>query len=81
MTFITIAAATALASFSRALQNLSIVGAHYKAAMLIPWLIATSDVLIILAVVDVGWSAIPPMGVGGALGAISAMALYKRFRQ
>ena len=78
---LTIIAATALASFSRALQNLSIVNGQYKAAVVIPFLIATSDVLIILSVVSVGWSAIVPMGIGGAIGAVSAMALHKRFRQ
>ena len=78
---LTIIAATALASFSRALQNLSIIHNNHKAVLIIPFLIATSDVLIILSVVSVGWSAIVPMGIGGAIGAVSAMALHKRFRQ
>jgi hypothetical protein len=78
-TFAIIAAATFLAAFSRALQNLCIVNKHYVSVLFIPFLIAVSDVGIVLGVVASGWAAVPPMGVGGAIGAVTAMALHGRF--
>ena len=74
-----IAGATFLAAFSRALQNQCIIGGHYASAMVIPFLIAASDVGIVLGVVASGWSAVIPMGIGGACGAVSAMLLHRRF--
>lgn len=74
-----ILAATFIAIFGRAIQQLNVVGGHYLAAMLTPYLIAAGDVAVVLMVVDAGWWSIPWAGTGGAIGAVSAMALHRRF--
>ena len=76
--FFLIVLATFFAAFSRALQNQNIVAGNYVPAMVVPFLIAASDVGIIVGVVSTGWSAVVPMGIGGAFGAVSAMVLHRR---
>lgn len=71
-----ILAATAALVFSRALQQLNVTGGHYIAAGLTSYLIAATEVAVILMAVQYGWSAIPWMGTGGAIGVISAMAMH-----
>ena len=74
----TIILATFLVVFGRAIQQLNVVGGHYLPALLTPYLIAVGEVLVILLVVDTGWQAIPRVGTGGALGAVSAMWVHRR---
>jgi hypothetical protein len=71
--------ATFVSVFGRAIQQLNVVGGHYLAAALTPYLIAAGDVAVVLLVVDAGWWSIPWAGTGGALGAVSAMVLHRRF--
>jgi len=77
---VTIIIATFVAVFGRAIQQLNVVGGHYLAAALTPFLIAAGDVSLVLLVVDRGWSSIPFSGLGGAIGAVSAMWLHGRVR-
>ncbi|NCC41659.1 MAG: hypothetical protein EOM21_20035 [Gammaproteobacteria bacterium] len=71
--------ATFVAVFGRAIQQLNVVGGHYLAAALTPYLIAAGDVAVILLAVNLGWPAIPWAGTGGAFGAVLAMVLHRRF--
>jgi len=73
----TVLIATFIAVFARGLQQQNITGGHYIAAALTPYLIAAGDVSVVLLVVDAGWWSIPWSGTGGALGAVSAMALHR----
>lgn len=66
--------------FARAMQQQNVIGGHYLAAMLTPYLIAVGEVLTVLWVVDTGWMAIPLVGTGGALGSVSAMWLHRRIK-
>lgn len=66
--------------FARAMQQQNVIGGHYVAAMLTPYLIAVGEVLTVLWVVDTGWQAIPLVGTGGALGSVSAMWLHRRIK-
>lgn len=66
--------------FARAMQQQNVIGGHYVAAMLTPYLIAVGEVLTVLWVVDTGWMAIPLVGIGGALGSVSAMWLHRRIK-
>lgn len=66
--------------FARAMQQQNVIGGHYLAAMLTPYLIAVGEVLTVLWVVDTGWQAIPLVGTGGALGSVSAMWLHRRIK-
>lgn len=71
--------ATFISVFGRAIQQLNVVGGHFVAAALTPYLIAAGDVAVVLLVVDAGWWSIPWAGTGGALGAVLAMILHRRF--
>jgi len=69
--------ATFIGVFARAIQSQNVIGGHYLAAALTPYLIAAGDVAAVLLVVDAGWWSIPWAGTGGALGAVAAMALHR----
>lgn len=71
--------ATFVGVFGRAIQSQNVIGGHYLAAALTPYLIAAGDVAVILLAVNTGWSAIPWAGTGGACGAVLAMVLHRRF--
>lgn len=76
---ILLTAAVFVTVFGRAIQQLNVVGGHYIAAAITPYLIAIGDVGTVLLTVDGGWSAIPWVGTGGAIGAVSAMWAHKQF--
>jgi hypothetical protein len=65
--------------FLRALQQQNVIGGHYVAAALTPYAIAVAEVASVLWVVSIGWTAIPWVGTGGALGVLSAMYLHRRY--
>ena len=65
--------------FMRAIQQQNVIHGHYIMAAITPYAIAIFEVATVLWVVDTGWSAIPWVGTGGALGVTSAMALHRRY--
>jgi hypothetical protein len=69
---------TAILVFTRAIQQQNVIGGHYVAAALTPYVIATAEVASVLLVVDTGWIAIPWVGTGGAIGVVTAMHLHRR---
>ena len=71
--------ATFIVVFGRAIQSQNVIGGHYIAAAVTPYGIAIGEVLSVLLVVDSGWSAIPYVGTGGALGAVAAMWAHRWF--
>jgi hypothetical protein len=66
--------------FLRALQQQNVIGGHYLAAALTPFAIAAAEVASVLFVVRTGWSAVPVVGLGGALGVCLAMFAYRKKR-
>lgn len=70
--------ATFIVVFGRAIQQMNVIGGHYIPAAITPYFIAVGEVLVILLVVDAGWPAIPLVGTGGALGAVSAMWVHRK---
>lgn len=66
--------------FLRAIQQQNVIGGHYLAAALTPYAIACAEVASVLLVVQTGWSAVPWVGTGGALGVTSAMWVHRRMR-
>ena len=70
--------ATFITVFGRAMQQQNVVGGHYVAAALTPFLIAVGEIGVIVGVVSIGWSAVPAVGAGGALGAVSAMVMHRK---
>ena len=74
----TIVLATFIVVFGRAIQQMNVIGGHYIPAVITPYFIAVGEVLVILLVVDTGWTAIPLVGTGGAVGAVSAMWIHRK---
>jgi hypothetical protein len=74
----TIILVTWLVVFSRAIQQQNVTGGHYLAAAVTPYMIAVGEVLTVLLVVDTGIAAIPYVGTGGAIGAVSAMWVHRK---
>ena len=65
--------------FFRGIQQLNVVHHRYVAAALTPYLIACADVSSVLLVVHKGWSSIPWVGTGGAIGVTAAMYTHRKF--
>ena len=71
---------TALLVFMRAAQGLNVFYGHYILAAITPYFIACGEVAGTLFVVHIGWAAVPWVGTGGAIGAVTAMYSHKRLR-
>ncbi len=65
--------------FMRAIQQQNVIHGRYKLAMATSYLIATTEIAVVLFVVSIGWHALPWMGTGGALGVVSAMYAHRRW--
>lgn len=75
-----ILAATFLLVFLRAIQQQNVIHGHYMLAAITPYAIAVGEVATVLWVVDTGWSAIPWVGTGGALGVTAGMWVHRKWR-
>ena len=75
----TILFATFSLVFLRGLQQQNVIHGNYIAAALTPYLIACAEVASVLLVVKTGWSSIPWVGTGGAIGIVSAMLFHRHF--
>ena len=73
--------ATAALIFLRSIQVQNVMGKHYIAASLTPFAIAAAEVAVMLQVIEHTWSAVPWIGLGGAIGVTSAMALHGRIKE
>jgi hypothetical protein len=73
--------ATFFLVFLRGIQQQNVIHGQYIAAAITPFLIATAEVASVLMVVQTGWTAIPWVGTGGALGVTAAMWTHRKFRR
>lgn len=73
-----LAAATFALVFLRAIQQQNVIHGQYVLAAVTPFAIACAEVATVLWVVDVGWPAVPWVGIGGALGVTAAMFAHRR---
>jgi hypothetical protein len=75
----------ALASFGlvylRAIQQQNVIHGHYWLAAGTSFAIAVAEVAVVLAVIHYTWSAVPWIGLGGALGVTAAMATHRYIRK
>lgn len=67
--------------FLRAIQQQNVIHGQYVLAAVTPYAIAVAEVASVLLVVQTGWSAIPWVGTGGAIGVTTAMLLHRRVFQ
>ena len=72
--------ATYVLVFMRGIQQQNVIHGNYKLAFFTPYLIACGEVASVLFVVQTGWSAIPYVGTGGAIGIVSSMYLHGKWR-
>ena len=73
--------ATAVLVFLRAIQQQNVIHGHYILAAITPFGIAAAEVAMVLWVVASGWSSVPYVGVGGAIGVTAGMYTHRRFRK
>lgn len=71
--------ATLLLVFMRGIQQQNVIHGNYKLAFITPYLIACGEVASVLLVVSTGWSSIPFVGTGGAVGIVLSMFVHKRW--
>lgn len=65
--------------FLRAMQQQHVIHRQYWHAAVTPYALAIAEVATVLLVVDKGWTAIPWVGTGGAIGVTLAMWAHGRF--
>jgi len=70
--------ATMLLVFLRAFQTQNVIHKHYLSAVGTSYLMAIGEVTLVLMVVEIGWTAIPWIGTGGALGVTLSMYVHSR---
>ncbi len=75
---LTLLLATYIGVLGRVFQQKNVIGDHRILLILTSYVIAAGEVLVIYQVAKVGLSAIPWVGTGGALGALSAIMLHDR---
>ncbi len=73
--------ATAVLVFLRAIQQQNVIHGHYLLAAIVPFGIAAAEVATVLWVVQSGWSAVPYVGVGGAIGVTLGMYTHRQIRR
>jgi hypothetical protein len=72
--------ATFILVFMRGIQQQNVIHGNYKLAFITPYLIACGEVASVLLVVQTGWSSIPFVGTGGAIGIVSSMYIHTKWR-
>ncbi len=62
--------------FLRAFQQKNVAGLYYKMAVVTSYLLAVTEVTMVITVVGLGWSSIVVVGTGGAIGVVLAMKYH-----
>jgi hypothetical protein len=65
--------------FLRAIQQQNVTHSRYILASITPFLLALAEVTSLLYVVKHGFESVPWVGLGGSLGAVFAMFVYKKY--
>ncbi len=71
--------ATFFRVFLLVFQSQSVINGIYIWAAITPFLIAITEVSIVLLVVKEGWPSVPYVGIGGSIGAVSSMYVHRRW--
>lgn len=70
--------ATFFVVFLRGLQQQNVIHGNYILAGLTPFLMAVAEVASVLYMVELGWPAVPWVGVGGSAGITLSMLAHKK---
>ncbi len=65
--------------FLKGFQHQAVIGANYKTAFSLSYLMAACAVVEVTLTVQEGYASILPMGTGAALGIVTSIYLYRRF--
>ena len=63
---------------TRAFQQLNVIHHLYLPAFFTSFVIAAGEIGVITSGVIHGWNAVPPIGLGGAIGVVSAMYFHNK---
>lgn len=64
--------------FLKSYQTQAVIGGQYIVAFCVSTLMSVTQVLTVTLIVTGGWISFPPLALGGSLGVISAMYLYRK---
>lgn len=64
--------------FLKSYQTQVIIGGHFVQAFIVSTLMSVTQVLTVTLIVTGGWTTLPPLALGGSLGVISAMYIYRK---
>lgn len=64
--------------FLRSYQTQVVVGGHYLTAFCVSVLMSVCNVISLVLIVNNGWDIFLPLALGGALGVVTAMKLYRK---
>ena len=65
----------------RAIQQQNVIHGNYKLAVITSYAMAIGEVALVLNIVNYGWSSVPWVGTGGAIGVVLAMYGHRKFVQ
>jgi len=65
--------------FLRGIQQQNVIHRYFWLAAITSYAIAIAEVAMLLWVVSKGWSSVPMVGTGGALGVITAMYIHGKY--
>ena len=69
----------ALLVFMRGMQQQNVIHRYYWWAAITSYLIAIGEVAIVFNVAQIGWSSIPWVGTGGAIGVTASMYAHNKW--
>lgn len=64
--------------FLKSYQTQVIIGGHYAWAFFVSMLMSVTQVLTVTLIVTSGWASLPPLALGGSLGVVTAMFIYRK---
>ena len=80
MELLIVGAVSFLRVFLRAVQQLNVVGSHYKLAFFVSYLMTACELYVVMSIVIVmDWSLFLPIGTGSAIGGVTGMFIHKKY--
>ncbi len=64
--------------FLKSYQTQAVIGGLYITAFIVSVLMTATQVLTVTLIVSAGWGSFPPLALGGGIGVISGMYLYRK---
>ncbi len=78
MEWLTMFAVNFIIVFLRAYQTQVVIGGGYLIAFLISNCMGAAMIVNTMFIIDVGWDGLVPLSLGGSLGVVASMYIYRR---